>query len=222
MQSSNTKLTIFDLDNTLIAGDSDYSWGLFLSEQGLVDADRYRQKNEEFYEDYRRGELDIDEFLRFALQPLTEHNQQVLLELRDQFMTSCIEAMVLPKAIELVEYYRAAGHQLLIITATNRFVTEPIARRFGIKNLLATNPESINGRFTGKIIGAPCFQQGKIEHLNAWLIEQKIESAETWFYTDSQNDLPLLKMVDHPVLVDPDEQLELMGKQRNWQQISLR
>ncbi len=220
--ASKTKLAIFDLDNTLIDGDSDYSWGQFLVEKGLVDADRYQQKNESFYQDYRQGKLNIAEFLRFSLQPLTQHSRSSLLKLRDQFMTSCIELMVLPKAIEQVESHRLANHQLLIITATNRFVTEPIAERFGIKNLLATEPEQKNGRFTGRIVGQPCFQHGKIEHLNTWLAEQKINSAETWFYTDSHNDLPLLEVVNHPIAVDPDEHLEIMAKKRDWQQISLR
>ncbi|MBN1378248.1 MAG: HAD family hydrolase [Gammaproteobacteria bacterium] len=216
------KIAIFDLDNTLIGGDSDYSWGQFLVREGAVDARWYAKNNEKFYQDYREGNLDIDEFLRFALRPLSEHSTETLLSLRDQFIAQCIEPLILPRAENLVAQHRASGHHLLIITATNRFIAEPTAQRLGITNLLATEPEVLNGRFTGRVEGLPCFQAGKIQHFRNWLSEQKLESAETWFYTDSHNDLPMLNEVDHPIAVDPDEQLASVAKLRSWPQISLR
>jgi HAD superfamily hydrolase (TIGR01490 family) len=216
------KIALFDLDNTLIGGDSDYIWGKFLVDEGIVDANWYTAKNDRFYQEYREGRLNIDEFLRFVLRPLTEHSMETLIALRRQFIAQHIEPMILPKAEALVEQHRNSGHRLLIITATNRFVTELIAARYGIADLLATEPEVINGRFTGHVSGPPCFQMGKILHFHNWLSEQQLESSETWFYTDSHNDLPLLNEVDHPVAVDADKQLADIAKQRGWRQISLR
>lgn len=218
----NNKIALFDLDNTLLDGDSDYMWGKFLADKGMVDAHRYNTQNEKFYKDYREGSLDINEFLRFALQPLSEHSMDTLVALRQQYTDEYVEPMILPKALALIERHRRSGHELLIITATNRFVTEPIAARFGIANLLATEPEKVNGRFTGGVAGLPCFQEGKIQRFHNWLLERHIADAETWFYSDSYNDLPLLSEVDHPVAVDADARLADVAKQRDWQQISLR
>lgn len=216
------ELAIFDLDNTLLNGDSDLNWGLFLADKGVVDADAHRQANEDFYRQYHEGTLNINEFLAFALKPLSEHPMYTLLEWRKEFMQERIEPIVLPKAEALVEQHRAKGRRLLIITATNRFVTEPIAARFGIGDLLATDAEIIDGCFSGRVQGTPCYQEGKISRLHAWLKSQQIDNPETWFYSDSHNDIPLLSEVDHPVAVDPDAELQLHAKRHGWQQISLR
>lgn len=216
------KLAIFDLDNTLLGGDSDLNWGRFLVNKGIVDAKEYHEKNEYYYAEYEKGRLDIHAFLEFALQPLSQHPLEQLLVWRDEFMQKCIEPMVLPKAVKLVEQHRQQGHQLLIITATNRFVTEPIARRFGINTLLASEPEVVNGNFTGKISGTPCYQNGKITRLQEWLANESIENPEIWFYSDSHNDIPLLSMADHAIAVDADTELQQHAKEQNWQQITLR
>lgn len=222
INNGNKKLAIFDLDNTLISGDSDYIWGQFLAANGLVDASWYEAKNNNFYQDYRSGKLDIKEFLQFALKPLSEYSHNKLLKLREKFINERILPLILPKAERLVEQHRDMRHELLIITATNRFVTEPIAQLFRIDNLLATEPEFINGRFTGKVDGIPCFQEGKIKRLQEWLQGEKFADTEMWFYSDSHNDLPLLYRVDHPVAVDPDDRLADIARQRDWLQISLR
>jgi len=215
-------LAIFDLDNTLLADDSDYLWGCFLVTLGVVDAELYESENQRFYDDYKAGNLDIFEFLSFSLKPLSEHDMTTLHQWRERFMNDIIHPLMLPKAQELVDKHRENGDTLLIITATNRFVTEPIAAAYGINNLLATEPEIISDRYTGKVAGTPCFQSGKVERLNDWLKTNQHSLEGSYFYSDSQNDLPLLKLVSHPVVVDADETLTAHAKQNNWQQISLR
>ena len=215
-------LAIFDLDNTLLGGDSDYLWGEFLVSQGLVDGEDYRRRNERFYEDYKAGTLDIYEFLAFSLKPLSEHSLERLQTLHRQFMTQAIEPIVLPKALQLVDSHRQRGDTLLIITATNRFVTGPIAERFGVHELLATDPEMADNRYTGAVQGVPCFKEGKVTRLTDWLSTTKHDLDGSWFYSDSHNDLPLLNMVSHPVAVDPDPQLADYARQHDWQLISLR
>ena len=215
-------LAIFDLDNTLLGDDSDYLWGRFLIEQGLVDGATYERENQRFYDAYRAGTLDIQAFLRFMLRPLSEHPTAQLLEWRARFMKDKIEPIILPKALALLERHRAAGDTLLVITATNRFITEPIAERLGVPNLLATDIEFLNGRYTGRPLGIPCFQHGKVERLRAWLAETGHDLTESWFYSDSHNDLPLLGAVAHPVAVDPDEALTRHAAARGWPVISLR
>lgn len=215
-------LGIFDLDNTLLAGDSDYLWGQFLIQQQLVDSDWYEQENRRFYEEYKQGELDINEFLTFSLQPLTTMSMQRLDELHQQFMAESIEPIVLTKAEALLARHRQAGDFLLIITATNRFVTEPIAERFGVDDLLATDAEIVNGRYSGKASGIPCFQEGKVKRLNSWLAQTKHNMEGSWFYSDSHNDLPLLEAVEHPVAVDPDDTLAQHAEMRGWPVMSLR
>lgn len=215
-------LAIFDLDNTLLAGDSDHSWGEFIIGKNIVDAISYRQRNDQFYADYQNGSLDIHAYQEFVLQPLAAFTLEELNELHLEFMETTIASMMLPKALELIEKHRAGGDTLLIITATNRFVTEPIAKKLGIDNLLATEPEIINQRYTGKIIGTPCFQQGKVKRLEKWLDEHRLDLGGAWFYSDSANDLPLLNAVDHPVAVDPDEKLERVAREKDWPIISLR
>ncbi|WP_445366400.1 HAD family hydrolase [Methylomonas sp. BW4-1] len=215
-------LAIFDLDNTLIADDSDFLWGQFLVDRGIVDKEQYEQANKKFYEDYKQGTLDIVEFLHFSLAPLAQHDAEQLYRWRAEFVETLIEPITLDAARTLVEKHRAAGDTLLVITATNRFVTEPIVKLFGIDNLLATTPEFVDGRYTGKFNGTPCFQQGKVAQLNDWLANSTETLVGSWFYSDSHNDLPLLNLVDQPVAVDPDEILREVARQANWPIISLR
>ncbi|MES9901211.1 MAG: HAD family hydrolase [Sedimenticola sp.] len=215
-------LAIFDLDNTLLAGDSDYLWGVFLAEQGVVDGDHYERENERFYREYKEGVLDIYEFLRFSLTPLKENPLERLHALRAEFMRLKIEPIILPRAKALVEKHRDAGDTLMIITATNAFVTRPIADVLGIEHLLATDPEMVDGCYTGEVAGTPCFQQGKVERLEQWLQQQGASLEGSHFYSDSHNDIPLLQQVERAVAVDPDEKLLAMAKQRQWPVISLR
>jgi HAD superfamily hydrolase (TIGR01490 family) len=216
------KLAIFDLDNTLIAGDSDHLWGEFLIEQGVVEREHYRRENDRFLQEYRNGTLDIHEFLRFSLRPLSEHPLSRLQTWHEQFMREKIEPIMLPAAARLLEQHRRDGAVLLIITATNRFVTTPIAQRLGVDELLATEPEFRDGRYTGEVIDPPCFRDGKVTRLEQWLHEQGLNLAQSWFYSDSHNDLPLLELVNHPVAVDPDDTLRQHADMRGWPVISLR
>ena len=215
-------LAIFDLDNTLIAGDSDHSWGQFMVDKALVDPEHYRLENDRFYQDYERGELDIHAYLRFSLEPLTRFTPERLKALHDEFMQSVISPMRLKKAEELLEWHRARGDYLLIITSTNGFITEPIARALGVDDIMATDAECIDGRYTGQLTGTPCYQEGKVIRLKEWLLTYNGDMKDSWFYSDSINDLPLLEVVDNPVAVDPDEPLEATAKERNWAVISLR
>ncbi len=215
-------LAIFDLDNTLLGGDSDYLWGRYLIEQGLVDGEYYERENLRFYEEYKVGTLDIHEFLRFSLKPLSQHGMASLHEWRKNFIQEKIEPIMLPAARALLQRHRDQGHILLIITATNRFVAEPIAARLGVEHLLATEPEIKQGRYTGNVSGVPCFREGKVENLKLWLKATGMNLASSWFYSDSLNDLPLLEMVTHPVAVDPDDTLADHARMRGWPIISLR
>lgn len=210
-------LAIFDLDNTLIAGDSDFLWGQFLVEQSVVDAVHYEQANAKFYQDYKAGILDIQEYLEFSLKPLADNPLDQLLEWRQQFVEEKIKKLILPKAQRRIDWHRSKGDTLLIITATNHFVTEPTAKLYGVKHLLATNPELINGRYTGKVDGTPCYQGGKLINLEQWLSDGRDELAkETWFYSDSMNDIPLLEQVDNAIAVDADQELSKKAEQEGW------
>ena len=215
-------IAIFDLDNTLLGGDSDALWGTFISEQGIVDAEFYAKENQRFYDEYQAGKLDIYEFLNFSLKPLSEHSLATLNRLHQQFVQEKIAPIMLPAAKELLKTHREQGHLLMIITATNRFVTAPIAKLFDVDVLIATDPEIINNRYSGKVAGTPCFQDGKVERLNQWLEENNRTLGESWFYSDSQNDLPLLERVNHPVAVDPDPSLAAHAVQQGWPLITLR
>ncbi len=215
-------LAIFDLDNTLLNGDSDYLWGQFLVDQGIVDREYYARTNAEFYADYRQGTLNIFEFLNFALAPLAAHELKQLHQWRDQFIQEKIKPIVLPAATDLVGKHRDTGDTLLVITATNKFVTEPIVALYGIDNILATVPEMIDGRYTGRVEGIPCFQDGKVKQLDAWLEATGLTLHDSWFYSDSLNDLPLLEKVNNPIVVDPDETLERIAREKQWPVISLR
>ncbi len=214
-------LAIFDLDNTLLAGDSDYLWGQFLADTGAVDRAWYEQENEGFYRAYQEGSLDIMEFLRFSLRPLKEHPVERLHAWREQFLREKIDPIILPSTRELVERHRRAGDTLLIITATNAFVTAPIAERLGIGHLIATEPEMIDGRYTGEVAGIPCFREGKVERLQLWLQAHDETLRGSSFYSDSHNDIPLLERVERPVAVDPDQELRRYARERGWPVMSL-
>jgi HAD superfamily hydrolase (TIGR01490 family) len=220
------RLALFDLDNTLLAGDSDYEWGQFMCDQGVVDRAAYEAQNRVYYEQYADGTLDIHEYLGFALRPLAAHSPEELARWHAQFMRERIAPMILPAARALVRRHLAAGELCAIITATNSFVTAPIAREFGIEHLIATEPERArDGRFTGRVAGTPCFREGKLARLDQWLAglgRRMAEFEASTCYSDSQNDLPLLQRVTRPVAVDPDETLAGEARRRGWEQISLR
>lgn len=215
-------LVLFDLDNTLLNGDSDHAFGEFLINRGLVDSQSFRQKNDQFFQDYQNGSLDVVAYQAFALSPLVGQTAQTLAQWHQEFMHNVVEPMMLPKAQELIIKHKSQGDTLAIITATNRFVTGPIADRLGIEHLLATEPEMIDGQITGNLIGSPCFQEGKITHLEQWLKKQNLSLQGSWFYSDSHNDLPLLELVDNPVVVDGDKKVTAIAQQKGWPCISLR
>ena len=215
-------LAIFDLDNTLIGGDSDHLWGCFVCETGLVNSTDFAARNEQFYADYLAGTLDIDAYLRFALSPLVGRSRSELDALHREFMASKIEPILLPRAAELVASHRSRGHELIIITATNSFITRPIAQAIGISELLACEGEIINGRYTGEPLGIPTYREGKVKRLREWLKHRETSLDGAWFYSDSFNDLPLLEVVDNPVAVDPDDTLRERAQQEGWPVISLR
>ncbi|KQQ59438.1 MULTISPECIES: HAD family hydrolase [Pseudomonas] len=216
------RLALFDLDNTLLGGDSDHAWGDYLCARGILDADTYKARNDEFYQDYLAGRLDLNEYLNFTLEILAATDVAQLDEWHRDFMRDCIEPIMLPKAAALLQQHRDAGDKLVIITATNRFVTGPIAERLGVETLLATEVEMVDGRYTGRSFDVPCFKEGKVTRLNRWLEENGYDLHDSYFYSDSMNDLPLLEQVTHPVVVDPDPRLHEEAKRRGWKEISLR
>ena len=216
------RLVLFDLDNTLLTGDSDFEWAQFLIEQGVVDREVYEARNQAFYDQYKAGTLDIFEFLNFQLKPLSRHPRTVLDEWYRQFMSGRILPMIRASARALVAKHR--NDVRVVITATNSFVTAPIAREFGVEHLIATEPEARNGEFTGNVSGIPCFREGKVSRLQGWLAGRGQTMASfdaSWFYSDSLNDLPLLERVTHPVAVDPDDRLRAHAVARGWPIISL-
>ena len=216
------RLAIFDIDNTLIAGDSDLLWGEFLCERNYVDSNVYKAEHEKYYKDYLSGQLDINNFLKFQLKVLGENDLNLLKKWRKDFFEEKIRPVILPKAHQLIDKHRNQNHDLLIITATNRFIVEPIASEFKIENIIACEPEIYNEQFTGKFTGTPSYAEGKVERFNDWLktIGRRLE--ESWFYSDSHNDIPLMKEVNHPVAVDPDESLKNEAIKIGWPIISLR
>lgn len=218
-------LALFDLDNTLLAGDSDFEWSQFLIEQGVLDRELFEAKNLAFYEQYKAGTLDIHEFLDFQLQPLSRHARKVLDMWHEEFMRRKVLPMIGDKARALVNEHLAAGDVCAIITATNSFVTAPIAREFGIEHLIATDPEEKNGEFTGRVAGIPSFREGKVMRMESWLSAHGWHwdsFAQSCFYSDSLNDLPLLSKVKRPVAVDPDPTLRAHAEQHGWDILSLR
>ncbi len=216
------RLAIFDLDNTLLAGDSDHAWGEYICKRGLVDAADYQARNEAFYQDYKAGRLDVIAFQSFCQELLGRSEPDQLQQWHREFMRDGLEPMILPKGEALIRQHQDAGDLVMIITATNRFITGPIAERLGVKILLATECEQLDGRYTGHPTDVPCYQQGKVVRLERWLAETGHSLADSCFYSDSFNDLPLLERVSHPVAVDPDSSLEHIARTRGWPVISLR
>jgi len=216
------KLALFDLDNTLLDGDSDYAWAQFLIEEGVLHAGDYNAKNDYFYERYKDGTLDIHEFLDFQLAPLAKRPRAQLDAWHNEFMRRKIRPMILPKAPQLIAKH--ADALTAIVTATNRFITRPIADELGVRDLIATDIEEMDGVFTGKPRGTPTFREGKIQRVDEWLAAKgrKLADFESWFYSDSLNDLPLLERVTHPIAVDPDATLRAHATKRKWPIISLR
>ncbi len=214
-------LAIFDLDNTLLRGDSDYLWGMYLIDKGAVDEESHQRENERFYQEYIKGQIDIMAFLRFQLAPLARIPRSELLQMREDFIENFIKPIITEQALELVDKHRQQGDVLLIITATNDFVTRPIADLFGIDDLIATNAELKNNQYTGAVSGTPSFQKGKISRLREWLDETGHDMQGSWFYSDSHNDLPLLQEVDNPVAVNPDPTLAEYAQRAGWKVITL-
>jgi len=218
-----TQLALFDLDHTLLPCDSDYEWGQFLARIGVVDRAYYEKQNERFYQDYKDGKLNIQEFLRFALKPLSEHSREQLKEWHDAFMKEVINGQLRQQALDLVKRHQDAGDLCCVITATNSFVTRPIVESFGIEHLIATEPATTTNHplasFTGEIRGIPNFREGKITNLDHWLADRKLmleTLPRSYFYSDSMNDLPLLEKVSHPIATNPDDRLRKEAQKRNW------
>jgi HAD superfamily hydrolase (TIGR01490 family) len=220
-----SRLAIFDLDNTLLGGDSDHAWGEYLIHAGLVDAEEHRRRNDGFYAQYKQGVLDMNEYLEFAIAPVVGFSKERLAQLHAEFMRLFVEPMMLPAAQSLVDQHKAAGDLCLIVTATNRFVTGPIAERLGVHDLIATDLEIINEVFTGKISGIPCFKSGKINKLQDWLNargDTSLSLDNSIFYSDSFNDIPLLEVASEAIAVDPDDTLKAHASSKGWRIISLR
>lgn len=215
-------LTLFDLDNTLLAGDSDYLWGRFLVDAAVVDAETYTRENERFNAQYEAGDLDIHAYQRFALAPLRSQPLEHMHALRQRYVREVVRPIVARHAQALIDWHRTRGDALAIITATNRFITEPIAALLGIDALIATEPEVVDGVYTGEITGTPSFQAGKIERAQAWVATQPTPFTHVTFYSDSHNDLPLLRWADTAIAVDPDGKLAEAARAAGWPIISLR
>lgn len=209
-------LAIFDLDHTLLSGDSDYAWGEFLVEHGIVDKEYHSRWNAKYLADYKAGKLDFDEFIAFQLEPLKNNPRQLMENMRALFMNEVILPMITDNALDLVHKHRMQGHILMIITSTNRFITRPIADEFGIDLLIATEVEESNGSFTGRTFDTPSFGEGKVTRLRDWLDKENESLKGSWFYSDSHNDLPLLKLVDNPVALNPDPILKKEAQIQKW------
>lgn len=219
------RLTLFDLDHTLLAGDSDYGWGRFAVRHGLVDAREYERKNAWFYAAYQAGNLDQAAYLAFCLEPLARYSMGELDAWHRKFMAETIEPLMTAPGRLLVQARLRAGDLVAIVTSTNSFITRPIARAYHVEHLIATDPEVRDGRYTGRVSGIPAFREGKVARLHAWLGqrgERLDDFAQSWFYSDSTNDMPLLEAVTHPVAVDPDQELRRIAEQRGWTIITLR
>ena len=216
------RLTFFDLDQTLLSSDSDYEWNRFLVEEGAVDSAHYVQANERFAADYAAGVLDIHAYQRFALQPLIDLPLEQVQALRRRFLAERIEPVVARQARPVIDHHQQRGDVVAIITATNHFVTEPIAELLGIEHLIATNPEIVDGRYTGAIDGTPSYQEGKIERAKAFVASQNTTFEHVTFYSDSHNDLPLLRWADTAIAVDPDERLAAAAREAGWPIVTFR
>lgn len=214
-------LAIFDLDHTLINGDSDHLWGEYMVEKGIVDKQAYRQRNDVFYQDYQRGTLDNDEYLAFALEPLTHYSIDKLHAWRADYVEKWIRPLIAPGTSRLLDEHRERNHHLMIISATNLFVSEPIAHMLGVTTILATEPEIIANRYSGRFLGTPTYQQGKVTVLREWIASNNHDLVGAYFYSDSLNDLALLEQVDNPVTVNPDDDLKAIAEARAWKIIDL-
>ena len=212
---------LYDLDHTLIGCDSDYEWGRFLSDSGEIDRNAYRIRNQEFYDDYHHGTLDPLAYLEFVLAPLGIIEEDRLEELRDQFLRTRIQPFMRPRAQQLIGEHRQQGLRQVIVTSTNAFIAEPIAQLLDIPTLIAPRPEKQKGRYTGKLLDSPCFAADKPKRVLAWTKQEGIELGETWAYSDSFNDIPLLEFADHPIAVDPDADLRTHAQKQGWEIISL-
>jgi HAD superfamily hydrolase (TIGR01490 family) len=218
-------LAIFDLDNTLLDGDSDYSWGLYLVKKGYLDEGEYKEQNQKFFDEYQAGKLDIFAFAEFQFQFLKNNSRKFLNKIRSDYIDEIIKPMILKKAVDLVNQHKEAGDRLLIITATNSFITKPIGELFGIDELIGTDPEEHLGEFTGKVKGTPSFKEGKVTRLLDWLDEKNLKLADfekTFFYSDSHNDLALLEVVTNPVVVNGDKILLEKAQEKNWPTLRLK
>jgi HAD superfamily hydrolase (TIGR01490 family) len=215
-------LAIFDLDNTLIGGDSDYLWGEFLCDIGAVDVKTHREKNEHYFQQYNLGTLDIHEYSEFAIEPLSRFSMNELASMHEQFITEKIKPIILDKAQQLIDKHKSQGDTILVITATSRFVTEAIANLYGIENILAIEAEIVDGRYTGKIVGIPTYASGKVDNLMLWLEQNSETLVGSSFYSDSHNDIPLLEVVDRPVAVNPNDALRVHAEDKNWPILDLR
>ena len=216
-------LVLFDLDNTLLAGDSDYAWAEFLMEEGVLDRAAYEERNQWFLSEYERGTIRMEDWLAFQLQPIANRPREQLQGWHREFMRRKVAPLILPRGRELIASHN--GAEKVIITATNRFITGPIARELGVPHLIASEVEEVDGLLTGRPRGQPSFGAGKVARLNDWLGARGRKLADypqSWFYSDSHNDLPLLSLVTHPVAVDPDPRLARHAAERGWPTLSLR
>ncbi|MBV1876261.1 MAG: HAD-IB family hydrolase [Pseudomonadales bacterium] len=215
-------LAIFDLDETLISADSDHAWGEYVVANNLVDKQSHQAKNEQFYQEYKQGVLDIEAYMRFSCAVLAAHSTDLLYQHRQQFIDQQIKPLLLPKALAKIAAHKEQGDLIIVVTATIDFITQPIVELMGIKNLIAPEPEMLNGRYTGKLSGIPSYGIGKVIRLKEWVKAHNQDMTNSYFYSDSANDIPLLEAVEHPVAVDPDPRLEHFAKQHNWPIISFR
>ena len=216
-------LAIFDLDNTLIGGDSDYLWGEFLCDEGIIsDRQSFEKKNDYFYQQYELGLLDIYAWAEFSFEILSHYSINELEAFHHKFMAQKIEPIFLEKAQDCINSHKKNGDTVLVITASNTFVTAPIVKRYGINHLIATEPEIVSGRYTGKVSGIPCFKSGKIENLMPWLERNGESLKDSTFYSDSHNDLPLLELVDNPVAVNADKILTKIAEKKGWKALNWR
>ncbi|MGK0270313.1 MAG: HAD superfamily hydrolase (TIGR01490 family) [Cocleimonas sp.] len=214
-------LALFDLDKTLLNGDSDFEWGQFLVSKNLVDQKEYAEANSYFYEEYKRGTLDIVEFCAFSFKPLSVMSRTQLNELHNEFMQTVIIPMIRKKSQATVDKHHAQGDISILITATNSFITQPIANYFGIQHLIATEPKIVDGKYTTEIEGTPCFQEGKVTRLHEWMDENDANLKGSYLYSDSMNDIPLLEAVETAIAVHPDDTLKEIAEERGWAIISL-
>ena len=216
------KLVIFYLDNTILKGDSDYSWINFLIEEGHVDQKEYESRNKYFYDQYYEGKLDYDEWAEFALSTIKGKTSNQITDLLSQFLNTVIEPMINIYALRLLHNHNHDNDIMLLASATNSVIVEPIAKRLGFENIVATDVEITDGVYTGKVLGRPALGEGKLIKVKEWAASNGITNFEdTIFYSDSINDLPLLSKVHKPIAVNPDDQLRKLSEQNNWEIIDL-